>query len=743
MAEEVVRVRDSFYILSTSARLDDRTRVLKNDDTFANFDRFGDIERFGTGELGLYYKDTRFLSRLVLRLMEERPLLLSSTILADNAGLAVDLMNPDLPRGDDTVIPRGAVHLFRAKLLWRATCYERLTIHNYGNSAVNLGFSLVVDADFADIFEVRGATRKQRGRLLPPQVTEDSLLLAYEGLDGRVRRTRLRFAPPPVKIDESGIRFQLKLEPRGEARFQWTICCELEEEGGTGAGGGPAHSPAADTAPKEGRSGDWYRQAEKEAEAARLDTAAGDPELDSSNSQFNDLLACTIADLHMLRTETEYGPYPYAGVPWYSTVFGRDGIITALECLWYNPGLARGVLSYLAARQADRDSPAQDAMPGKVLHEVRVGEMAALGEVPFALYYGSVDATPLFVMLAGAYYLRTGDLSFARSLWPHVERALQWIDRYGDLDGDGFVEYSRRSQQGLLHQGWKDSQYSVFHRDGTPAEPPIALCEVQGYVYAARRAAAALARGLEMEEAARDQERLAEELRRRFEEAFWCEELSTYALALDGKKQQCRVVTSNAGHCLYTGIAGEERARRVAATLTAEESFSGWGIRTVAAGAVRYNPMAYHNGSVWPHDNALVAAGFARYGLKEEAAKVLTGLFDAGVYFDQHRLPELFCGFNRRAGASPTLYPVSCAPQAWASGSVLMLLQACLGLEARAAENKLIFTNPYLPEFLKELRIRRLRVGDASLDLSLTRHENDVGINVLFREGHADVVAVK
>jgi len=743
LAEEVVRVRDSFYILSTSARLDDRTRVLKSDDTFANFDRFGDIERFGTGELGLYHKDTRFLSRLVLRLMDERPLLLSSTILEDNSGLAVDLMNPDLPCGEDAVIPRGAVHLFRSKLLWQATCYERLLIHNYGNSAVDLSFSLVVDADFADIFEVRGATRGQRGRLLPPRATEDSLLLAYEGLDGCMRRTRLRFAPAPVGIDDSGVHYQLRLEPRGEARFQWMISCEMEGEGGEGSGGGPARSPAMDAIPEEGSPGDWYNQAEEEAAAAHTAAAAGDPELDSSNSQFNDLLVCTIADLHMLRTETEYGPYPYAGVPWYSTVFGRDGIITALECLWYNPGLARGVLSYLAARQADRDIPEQDAMPGKVLHEVRSGEMAALGEVPFALYYGSVDATPLFVMLAGACYQRTGDVSFARSLWPHVERALEWIDRYGDLDGDGFVEYSRRSRQGLLHQGWKDSQHPVFHRDGTPAEAPIALCEVQGYVYAARMAAAALARGLEMEEAAREQERLAGELQQRFEEAFWCEELSSYALALDGKKRQCRVVTSNAGHCLFTGIAGEEHARRVARTLIAEESYSGWGIRTVAAGAARYNPMAYHNGSVWPHDNALIAAGFARYGFKKEAARILSGLFDASVYFDQHRLPELFCGFHRRAGASPTLYPVSCAPQAWASGSVMLLLQACLGLEARAAEKKLIFTNPYLPEFLQELRIRRLRVGDATLDLSLTRHENDVGINVLFREGHADVVAVK
>jgi glycogen debranching enzyme len=369
--------------------------------------------------------------------------------------------------------------------------------------------------------------------------------------------------------------------------------------------------------------------------------------------------------------------------------------------------------------------------------------MAATGEVPFERYYGSVDSTPLFVMLAGAYYERTGDLPAAEAVWPHVERALDWIDRYGDVDTDGFVEYARRRDTGLVQQGWKDSHDSVFHRDGTFAEAPIALCEVQAYVYAAKRSAAALAHALGDFARARELDEAAQALRQRFEEVFWCDDLNTYALALDGRKQLCRVRASNAGHCLYAGIASDERAERLAATLLCDASYSGWGIRTLAQTEAHYNPMSYHNGSVWPHDNALIAAGLARYGRKSEVLRVLTGLFDASVFFDLHRLPELFCGFSRRPDESPTQYPVSCAPQSWASGSVLLLLQACLGLDVRGAERKVVFSDPVLPEFLREVHIDGLRVGDASVDLYLVRHREDVGINVVRREGRVNVVTTK
>jgi glycogen debranching enzyme len=725
MAREVIRVRNEFYIRSSSARVDVRTLVLKQGDTFAVFDRFGDIDTFGSGELGLYYQDTRFLSRLTLKLGKDRPLLLSSTVREDNAVLAVDAMNCDVWRDSEIVIPRGRVHVFRSKILWEGTCHERLRIHNYGRAAVDFSFSIEYDADFADIFELRGTKREHRGRRVETEVARDGLVLAYEGLDDRLRRTRIIFDPRPTRLSESVASFQVRLEPGEEANYRWAVACEVD-------GDSQVEIKAC------------YEEIVQEAAAALRRVHAQEPQIFTSNEQFNDWLNRSLADLHMMRTETPYGPYPYAGVPWFSTVFGRDGIITALQCLWFDPSLARGVLAYLAANQADADSPEQDAQPGKILHEMREDEMATLGEIPFKRYYGSIDATPLFVMLACAYYKRTGDRAFAESIWPIVERALEWIDRYGDPDGDGFVEYTRKSKHGLIHQGWKDSHDAIFHRDGTPAEGAIALCEVQGYVYAAKTAASELAKILGDAVRSRELWKQAEALCRRFRKAFWCDDLLTYALALDGSKQPCQVRTSNAGHCLFAGIATEKHASHVAATLANETSFSGWGIRTVGSSEARYNPMSYHNGSVWPHDNALIAAGFARYGLKEPAAMVLAGLLDASLFFDLHRLPELFCGFPRRPGESPTLYPVACAPQSWASGAVFLLLEACLGLRVLAPEQRLVFSKPLLPAFLRQVTIRDLKIGEARVDLLLTRHdEGDVGVNVLRRDGALDVVVLK
>jgi glycogen debranching enzyme len=725
MAREVIRVRDAFYIRSSSPRIDVRTRVLKQGDTFAVFDRFGDIDTFGSGELGMYYQDTRFLSRLTLKLGKDRPLLLSSTVREDNAVLAVDATNPDVFRNGEAVVPRGTLHIFRSKILWKRTCHERLRIHNYGRVLMDFSFSIEFDADFADIFEVRGMTRERRGRRTGTEIAQDGVVLAYEGLDGRPRRTRIAFDPPPTRLSESAVNYQVRLEPGEEASYRWVIACEVDAD-------------------SQGEIKPCYEKIVQEAANALESAHAREPLIFTSNEQFNDLLNRSLADLEMMRTETPYGPYPYAGVPWFSTEFGRDGIITALQCMWFDPSFARGVLAYLAATQANAENAEQDAQPGKVLHETRAGEMAVLGEIPFKRYYGTIDATPLFIMLAGAYYRRTGDRAFVESIWSNVERALAWIDHYGDSDGDGFVEYARRSKLGLIHQGWKDSHDAIFHADGTSAEGPIALCEVQGYVYAAKLAAADLAELFGDGARARDLSKQAKTLRRLFEESFWCDDLSTYALALDGRKEPCRVRTSNPGHCLFAGIASREHARRVAATLLDEAFFSGWGIRTVATSEARYNPMSYHNGSVWPHDNSLIAAGFARYDLKESAATVLAGLLDASLFFDLHRLPELFCGFPRRPGEAPTLYPVACAPQSWASAAVFLLLEACLGLSVSASERRLTFSKPILPRFLQQVTIRGLKVADARADLLLTRHnEGDVGVNVLRREGALDVVVLK
>jgi glycogen debranching enzyme len=710
------------HVLATSALADERTRVLKHGDTFAVFDHYGDIKPGGLGEEGLYHEGTRYLSCLVLELEGARPVFLSSTARDENDQLVVALTNPDLLRDGAARVPLGTLHIALKKFLWRGVCYQQLRVRNYGLESVEAGLWLHFAADFADIYEVRGMKRKARGDDLRPEVGNSHVTLGYRGLDGVVRRTLLELTPAPALLLASGARLDLTLGPRQEAVFLLTIRCERQSA-----------SPPLLT----------FEDARTQAEADLERYSAWSGHVHTSNGQINAWINRAVSDLHMLTTEMSTGPYPYAGVPWFNTPFGRDGLITALECLWLRPALARGVLAYLASTQATAIVPEEDAEPGKILHETRNGEMAALKEMPFGRYYGSVDATPLFVLLAGAYYERTADRAFAEALWPHVEAALGWIDRYGDRDGDGFVEYQRQSGAGLVHQGWKDSDDAVFHADGSPARGPIALCEVQGYVYAAWRAGAALAAVLGRGERADALARQAEILRERFERAFWCEELSTYALALDGDKRPCRVRTSNAGQCLFTGIVGPERAGRMAEILLSPESFSGWGVRTVATSEARYNPMVYHNGSVWPHDNALIAHGLARYGLGDAALRIWTGLFGAGMYFDLHRMPELFCGFPQAPGEGPVLYPVACAPQAWAAASVFLLFQACLGLEINGPDRHVSFTRPLLPASLGELRIHNLGVAGATVDLLLVRHENDVGVNVLRREGDVQVTVVK
>jgi glycogen debranching enzyme len=707
-----------FYIQAPSPLADEQARVLKHGDTFAVFDHYGDVKPGGLGEEGLYHGGTRHLSCFLLLLDRHRPLFLSSTVKEDNDHLTVDLTNPDLFDGDRVAVPRGTLHIFRSKFLWGAACHERIRLRNFGLAAVDIGFSIHFRSDFADIFEVRGVHRTRRGRSLGGAVERSAVVLAYEGVDGLRRATRLAFDPPPDAFLSTEAFFRAALPPRGEAAFDVVVSCEHGHVTPAVPGYDAAHARAAQAL----------------AEARRSACV-----VQTSDAQFNDWVNRAAADLYMMTTAAPTGPYPYAGVPWFSTPFGRDGIITALECLWLDPALARGVLAFLADTQAREGNPDRDAEPGKILHEARDGEMAAAGEVPFGRYYGSVDATPLFVWLAGAYYRRTADREFAASLWPNVERALQWIDTFGDRDGDGLVEYLRNSPNGLVQQGWKDSHDSVFHADGTLARGPIALCEVQGYVYAARQAAADLAEALGERARAQDLRRRAAALRERFEQVFWCEELGTYALALDGAKKPCRVRTSNPGHCLWAGIADAGRGRRCGTGLLSEALFTGWGVRTLAQGEARYNPMAYHNGSVWPHDSALAAAGLARYGLRAEALHVLHALFDVSRWADLHRLPELFCGFCRRAGEGPTRYPVACAPQAWAAAAVFLLLQTCLGLSVRAEPAEVCFTAPLLPEFLREVSVSNLRVGGATADVRLCSEGDGVRLEILRREGELEV----
>jgi glycogen debranching enzyme len=717
MEATIPPIEDTFYILATDAPADYVSRVLKDGETFAVFDPHGDIQAAGLGQEGIYHEGTRFLSRLLFKLGNARPFLLNSVVKEDNSLFVVNLTNPDVYQRGQRMLPRGTLHITRTKMLRQSMCYETLRFINYGLSSVDVHFSIEFDADFADVFEVRGMTRERRGVRSVGKIDADQLWFAYEGLDGVLRRTRIQCASAPSDLIASGATFIQRLESKEEREFFLTYGCEVNGSASAGVS---------------------YSRVHTEVEAAPQTLQAQDCQIRTSNEQFNEWLVRSSSDLHMMFTATPFGVYPYAGVPWFSTPFGRDGIITALEYLWVNPEIARGVLGYLAAVQAKQRDPARDAEPGKILHETRKGEMAALREIPFDLYYGSVDATPLFVVLAGAYFACTHDLPFIRSIWPHIDFALRWIDNYGDLDGDGFVEYERHSSMGLIHQGWKDSWDSVFHNDGTLAEGPIALCEVQGYAYAAKLAGAAIASALGQTKKARVLLTQAEVLKESFQKAFWCEEISSYALALDGEKQQCKVSASNAGHCLYAGVADMEQAGRIANTLMQEHSFSGWGVRTLVVSEARFNPMSYHNGSIWPHDNALIATGLARYGFKDHASRILGGLFDASL-FVEYRLPELFCGFYRRDGEGPVPYPMACSPQSWSAASVFMLLQAILGMKIDAVTSRLSFVRPVLPEFLDEIQIKNLKVGDGSVDLLVRRRARYATVEIERREGPLEV----
>ncbi|HLZ90649.1 MAG TPA: amylo-alpha-1,6-glucosidase [Candidatus Acidoferrum sp.] len=717
---DIVRVEDEYYVRASSALADDRTRVLKYGDTFAVFNRYGDIEPLGTSRFGLFHAETRHLSRLTLRLNQKQPLLLSSTIREDNAFLSVDLTNVDTPLDGEAELARGTVHLFRLQFLRSATCYQYFRLLNYGLQPVKVCLLVQFEADFADIFEVRGTHRARKGQRLPALAEGNRVVLSYRGLDDVLRATCLEFAPSPAALSTSEAVFQVTLQPKEEQSVSCTIGCERNGQPLTVA---PFSSA--------------FRGLEQQFERPGIDECA----ITTPSETFNAWLTRSSADLRMLIEGNPEGPYPYAGVPWFNTVFGRDGIITALECLWMAPRIAEGVLKYLAETQATEEVPERDAEPGKILHEMRRGEMSVMNEVPFARYYGSVDSTPLFVMLAGAYFRRTANLAFLKEVWPNIKRAIQWIDTYGDRDQDGFVEYEQRSSKGLVQQGWKDSYDSIFHADGRMADAPIALCEVQGYVYAAKRSAAVIARAFQEIDLAERLEAQAQALREKFDQAFWCAELGMYALALDGKKKQCQVRSSNAGHALLCRIAKEERAKTLVTSLMSEETYSGWGIRTIGAAEARYNPMSYHNGSVWPHDNALIGLGFSLYGFHQQASEVLHGLFEVSRSVELQRLPELFCGFHKRPGANgPTLYPVACAPQAWSAGAVFMLLRACLGMTLRAPERQICFDHPVLPTGLDQVQIENLRLVDASVDVLVQRHDAGIAVEVLRRRGEVEIM---
>ncbi len=701
-----------FYIAATGSASRPR-RALKHNDTFAVFDSHGDIGAVSGGADGLFDFDTRFLSHLELLINGAQPLLLGSTVKDDNLHLYVDLTNPDQYFQNSLVLPKDTIHISRTIYLRDGALHERIVLENHSRSDVQLSLSIAYNCDFADIFEVRGMRRPHRGHARKRVVGSNDVVLSYEGLDGKLRETAICFEPAPSLLQPSIATYTIALRASSRQAVFITASCR-----------GPR---GQSTVPffKGLRSGNRERTAAMRGVAT----------VETSSSALNEVLRRSMSDFYMLVSETDQGAYPYAGIPWYSTTFGRDGLIAAMQMLWLDPNIAKGVLRRLAHHQADGEDPSRDAQPGKIVHEMRGGEMAALNEVPFGLYYGSVDATLLFVMLLGFYADRTDDLGLVAELWPNVERALGWMGGPGDVDGDGFIEYYRARETGLSNQGWKDAYDAVFHADGRLAEGPIALVEIQAYAYAAKQQAAKCAMRLGKLDRAEALLGEAEALRVKFEKAFWSPDMRTYVLALDGMKKPCAVRASNAGHALFAGIASPQRARQVATTLLSSDFNSGWGIRTVANGESRYNPMSYHNGSVWPHDNALFAAGLARYGLKADIEPIFEGLCRAAGYMDHRRLPELFCGFRRKRGRGPTLYPVACSPQAWATGAPFMMLQAMLGLEFDPANSEIRLRNPFVPAFVGEITIAGLRLGNASVDFSVRRDGSAVSLRVLRSDG--------
>ena len=684
------------------------TTLVKERDLFMLADLEGNVPLGSSNGFGLYHGDSRFLSAYELRIQGLHPTVLLSSGRWPYLGSYV-LTNPNLVTEDGRRIAEQSLQIRRYRIARALRLSESLVFQSYNSFPLTLTVALHVGADFADIFDVRGFVTESVGpRAVQVEYGTSEATFRYHGRDGIERSTRVRFDPPPTRLGDGLAEYRIELSGRAAQR----IAVEIDVGAGTPA------PPRKNGRPLLGR------------EAI----------VRTSNTQFDTILGQAQADLQMLASGDDDGLFVAAGIPWYAALFGRDSIITALEHLWLAPALAKHTLVLLARYQGRHDDPSRDEEPGKILHETRRGELANVGLVPFAPYYGSVDATPLWIMLLGEYYRATNDLALVRELRGNLERALRWIDEHGDVDGDGFVEYRARAAAGLVNQGWKDSWDGIVNADGSLAEPPIALVEVQAYVHEAKLHAARLFRALGDDGRARSLETEAGALRERFAEAFWMPTENCYCLALDGRKRQVAVVSSNAGHALYGGIASREHGELVADRLLTEDIFSGWGVRTLSTREVRYNPVGYHVGTVWPHDNALIAFGLKRYGAEEQLVRLSTGLFDASKHFPSGRMPELFAGFARSAFDVPVRYPVACSPQAWAAASWSMILQSLLGVSPDGCACELSIVRPRLPPWLEWARVENIQVGSGEVDLLYQRVSDRTVVDVLAMRGGVRVI---
>lgn len=709
-------------------------QVIKQENLFLVSDDDGNLYPGCGCGMGLYAHDTRFLAGWVLRIEDQIPTLLSFS--AERNYMAhIEFMNPQLALPSGRIVPQETLY-FSVNRAIGDRVRDQIRVVNYNPFPVSLRFSLTFHADYADIFRVRGLKGEQSGIFLQPEIEAMGVTFGYVGQDKVLRQTRVSFGALPRRIaaetQAGGLRataatayFSVDLGELGaQSVIEYTVEALVDRERG------PVEQAVV---PFSG-----FVQALDDVQRKREATRAT---LTTSHEIYNVILDRSKRDLASLTTVYETGPYLSAGIPWYTAPFGRDGLVTAMQTLLMGPDLAMGTLRYLARYQATDDDPFRDEEPGKIMHERREGELANVGAIPHTPYYGSVDSTPLFLILLSETFRWTGDLAFVRELWDSVEAALMWLEGYGDLDGDGFVEYQRRSPVGLFSQGWKDSHNAIIRPDATIAEPPIALCEVQGYVYDAKVRIAELCYLLDLRILGDRLVREAQELKAAFNDAFWDEEMGFYVLALDAQKKPVRTRASNPGHCLWSGIVPPERTEIMARALLAEDMFSGWGIRTIAASSPVFNPLSYHNGTVWPHDNAIIAQGLARTGHKAQALSILDALFHAALHFEYYRLPELFCGFTKEGELDrPVPYPVACSPQAWAAGATFMLLQAALGLVPDGPGNAVHIIEPQLPAWLSEVRLESLRIASSSLDLQFLQTNGITTARVLRKEGNVKVL---
>ncbi|HET9015246.1 MAG TPA: glycogen debranching N-terminal domain-containing protein [Thermomicrobiaceae bacterium] len=715
--------------------------VLKQGEVFLVADQGGDIGRSVAGA-GIYFRDTRFLSQYHLLLNDQAPVLLDSSAEHNTVGIA-QFGNACLTSADGDEILPNTISLRRYRLVDRDVI-EQLELRNFNSFPVDLELELTFGSDFQDIFDVRGFRRARQGRVQIPRREGNTLILGYHAPDDarqelviHLNRTpdetsvavgagytteleemrtilpgydRIVRSEPTGRPPQISVMFRVHLEPQGRDRVDLTFTPrevihdgkELLEPrpviGSVPGGLGPEHFTAVRT----------------------------------NNEVFNKLIDRSLRDLRTLVTPfPALGQMVAAGIPWYVAPFGRDSLITALQTMMFSPELSVDTLRALAAEQGKTVDPWTEEQPGKILHEQRFGEMARLGEIPHVPYYGTVDATPLFIILFCEMMRWMGTRELFAELRSPVERALEWVDRYGDSDGDGFVDYGRPSRGGLTNEGWKDSDNSLQFPDYSPVATPIALVEVQGYVYRAKRDLAAVFDAFGEHETARRLTQEAEALRGRFEERFWSPEDEFYGQAIDGTGRLVRAISSNPGHALFSGIVAPEHAAAVAKRLRGPEMYSGWGIRTLSTQMPSYNPMSYHNGSVWPHDNSLIVAGMRRYGHDDDANAVFSDLVAAATHFEYGRLPELFCGFSREFEryTIPIAYPVSCSPQAWAAGSLPFMLQTALGMEADALNRRLTL-HPSLPGWLEAIELRGLRVAGHRLDITITGRGQDVELSL-------------